>query len=187
VQTLHYLRTKVGIDIAGIQFAVHQLDDDLLIETETVVGRELRAAVVNKTAAPAVPESEDETRARVQSPFVRGQVGEFEAWISENGGPDIEVRLLGGSNHSVYFGTRRLFSYYYALRWIHFALLAPTDEERSVVRQLGVGNVLERPDWIAFNVLNAGDFERIRQLLAQRLSVAARGEVMLDDESRPSP
>jgi hypothetical protein len=171
-QTLRYLRTKLGVDISGIRFGIHQLDDDLLIETETLVGREPREAVVNKSAVPPTPESQEQTRSRVLSDFVREQVGQLEGWIAEQGGPDLEIRHLGGSNCAIYSRGKRLFSYYFAQRWIHFGIPAPTDHERAVLRQLDHSKVLERETWAACNLHTARDLETVRPLLADRLSVA---------------
>jgi len=165
IQTLHYLRTKMGVDIAGLRFTVHRLDDDILIDTETVVGRELRAAAANKAAAPSIPESNDQTRARVLTDFVREQVDAFDNWISKVGGPGAETRLTSGSNRTVYRGGRRLLSYYFAQRWIHFTIPAPTDDERAVARQLGGDKILERQDWMACNVASASELALLRPML----------------------
>jgi len=61
-------------------------------------------------------------------------------------------------------------SYYFAQRWIHFTIPAPTDDERAVARQLGGDKILERQDWMACNVASASELALLRPMLEGRLS-----------------
>jgi hypothetical protein len=51
-QTLRYLRTKLGADVHGVEFGVHRLGGDLIISTNTVVGRERESS--NSGRGPSV-------------------------------------------------------------------------------------------------------------------------------------
>lgn len=175
-QTLHYLRTKLGIDIAGIRFGIHQMDADTLVETEIVVGRELRTAAANKAGSPAAFESPETTKERVTSEFVREQVDGLELWIKSAGLAGTEVRRQSsGSDRTVYSGGRRVFAYYFAAKWVHFFIPSPSPEERAQLSRLDerLNKVLLGPNSAAFNVATSSDMEVVRAVLHGRIALPA--------------
>jgi len=48
-QTLRYIRSKHGVDISAVRFGLHRAGDEILLETEVVVGRESVASTTVKT------------------------------------------------------------------------------------------------------------------------------------------
>src|SRR5207249_1238302 len=102
-QTLRYLRTRLAVDITGLQIGVHVAGAETLIETNLVVGRERTAAAAEKGPSSPGSESHESIIARVKTEFVRSSVNGIEDWIANLGNPELEVWHGARSDHYIRF------------------------------------------------------------------------------------
>jgi hypothetical protein len=168
-QTLRYLRTRLGVDISGVSFAVHVAGGERLVDTEIVVGRERPLDASSKSAGPAVTESHEQTKDRVTSDFVRAQVDALEEWL-QSLAAGVTIRHGGGSNHGVWVGAKRAVHYYFAQKWLHFWLPNRADHDLETLRGLSDPvSVRASGQGVAFNVANEADLDLAKPLLLHRM------------------
>lgn len=178
-ETLRYLRTKLGVDVTGVQFGIHRVGDETIVETEIVVGRERQAAVRDKVAAPASGEvqSDEMILARVQTDFMRRAVTAIEEWVQQLGRSDVTIGRGHRSDHDVRWQGKVVLHYYYARKWLFCRLFAPTPEE---VAQLRTGlskpeALLEKEEprhYVHFHMTADEDLSLVEALIAHRLRSA---------------
>lgn len=175
-QTLRYLRSRMGVDISGVRFGIHESNSELLIETEQVVGREPTASAVSKSAEAAPPPlADEEIVERATSPFVKSAVGELEAWIESLDLPNVELRLGRKTGRAIYVNGKRTARFYYAKEWIYSWLHPYTVEEAKELRS-GVSapeQVVEgqpKPGFVRLHLRTRDDLDVYKQILLRRLT-----------------
>ncbi len=171
-QTLRYLRTRFGADVYGVEFSVHRAGGDILISTETIVGRE----PVTKPSQPAAPkerESDEYILAKVRTEFLRRAVTAIETWVDGLNTPGLVILHSSGSDHYLqYLGVTWLY-YYYALSWMYMSLSSASDDEVELLRtRLSKPESFQRPseggNW-RFHVVTDDDSELVKGIIASRL------------------
>ncbi len=172
-QTLRFLRGRLGIDITAVRFTVHKLEQETLLDTEVVVGRE-PVGSVKVAGVPSRPtQSHEEIREKVTSDFLRAQVDGLEAWIGELD-QGITVEHYKGSHHSIYASGRHLGGYYFAAGWIHFWLNGRVSGDEDALRTLSnQGSAVIKPKRISGNAANESDLAVFKQQLRARVGGSA--------------
>jgi len=170
-QTLRYLRGRLGVDVSAVQFTVHKLDQDTLLDTEVVVGREPVGSVKVAGATSRPIESHEQIRDKVVSDFLREQIEGLETWIAEQK-PGLRVEHHKGSLHSIYLTRQWVGGYYFATNWIHFWLggRVPGDEDDLVTLSIP-SSVLIKSDRIVGNMATEADLTVYKRQFAQRIAV----------------
>ncbi len=179
-QTLRYLRTKLGVDITGLRFSVHRAADEIILQTETVVGRESVANAVAKATANATQSSRETDAAileRVTTPFMKHAVTAIEHWVEGLEDPNWEVSHGSGSDHYLKWNGRRIAYYYYAREWIYCMLERGSDAESAALL-----NQVNKPDQVKevsgtvrFHVANDDDFEALKAISIERVQTMKGG------------
>jgi hypothetical protein len=173
-ETLRYLRTKHGIDIVGVRFGLFKdrAGNGLIIETDTIVGRERLTDGTGKQPQTRQPETDASILARVETDFMRHAVTAIEDWVVEFGTPEIEIRHGAQSYHDLYIHATRHLTYYYARQWINCYLFRPTIQEIERLRQS-----LSKPEQVAnsdrgnhvrFHLATESDLAILQDILLQR-------------------
>ncbi|MHB8644509.1 MAG: hypothetical protein ACYDAR_01820 [Thermomicrobiales bacterium] len=179
-QSIRYLRTRLGVDITGLQFGVHKAGSDMIIQTNTVVGREITAiaaAKSNEGQASGVTRSEiDESiLAKAKTDFVRSAVTSIEQWVNDIGNPDLLIRHGPGSDHFIRLRGRTQVYYYYAQNWIYCSLYNATSAELHDL-QLKLSKpdqVIENPPgYVRFHLANESDLEVMKQVIRGRIGAS---------------
>ncbi len=174
-QTLRYLRTRLGVDVSGVQFSIHTAGGETIVHTNVVVGREPPIIATGKTPKKGTsargPEADDSIMARAKTEFVRKALTSLEDWLDEKASWGFELRHGAGSNHYLSHRGRRQLTYYYASSWLRCVLYAPKPREIDVLRAR-----LSKPDQmtkkrkgrIGFHVASDGDLFILQELLLER-------------------
>jgi hypothetical protein len=179
-QTLRYLRTRLGVDITGLQFGVHRADNETIIQTTVVVGREATATAAAKTtmgsnAGPRATSPDEELLANVTTDFMRIAVTAIEEWIDSLGNPDLVVRHGRQSDHSIAFRGATIVFYYYAKQWLYCGLYnATTEEEQGLVSRLSKPQSVRRTseNYVRFHVATDADLEVLKNLVSTRVAAS---------------
>lgn len=177
-QTLRYLRSRMGVDIMGVRFGIHEAGGELLIETEHLVGREPRVSAGRKSPEAASPPlTDEEIIERATSPFVKSAVGEIERWIESLDLPHVELRFGRKTGRAVYVKGKRVARFYYAREWIYSWLHPYTSEEAAELRsrlsapeQIVEGQPKE--GFVRLHLRTQEDLERYKEVLFGRLTQA---------------
>jgi hypothetical protein len=174
-QTLRYLRSRMGVDIAGVRFGIHESAGELLIETEQLVGREPRVSAVSKTSEPVAAFSDEEIVDRATSPFVKEAVGKIEGWVESLNLPNVELRLGRKTGRAIYLNGKRTARFYYAKEWIYSWLhpysAAEADEIRtrlSTPDQVVEGQPKE--GFIRLHLRTSEDLDVYKEVVLKRLT-----------------
>jgi hypothetical protein len=175
-QTLRYLRTRLGVDITGLQFSVYKLGSETLIETNLVVGREPPAAAAEKSRGAREPESDESILARAKTEFVRKAVLAIEEWVSQAGLPNLTVRHGTTSDHYLRIGNENHVYYYYASRWIYaFLYRAMSSEIEKLQTMLSKPEEVRQASGgaVRFHLATDADLEVLKQIVLARVEAAA--------------
>lgn len=172
-QTLRYLRARLGVDVSAVRFAIHSLAGESLIETEVLVGREKAATAADKTGTTEPPWPPEQIREWVDSTFLQKMVDGFPAWL-ESLGVGITISRGRRSRFTVFASSSRLLHYYFARRWLHFALPAATDDEvRAFARLSEPGSVVRTWDGgVSGKVIGPEDLELLEGVLRARVTAS---------------
>lgn len=169
-QTLRYLRTKLGVDVTGLQLSVHMAGAQTVIATNIVVGRERPTTAAAKSSTAIVPEADDAIFARVKTDFVRHAVTAIEDWIKSCDNADLSVRHGPTSDHFIQLHNKTQVYYYYAAKWLYCNLYAASEEEAQTLR-----TSLSKPDevrssgsGIRFHVDSHDDLEVLKTIIVAR-------------------
>ncbi len=170
-QTLRYLRSRMGLDIVGVRFGIHESGGDLLIETETLVGRELPKPPPPKRTGTVKSWSDEEIRGWVTSSFVRDAVGEIERWVEQF--DNVEMRPGRKSIRAIYLNGFRTARFYYAKEWVYSWIKAPTASELEELRRRlsQPQEIVEnspRKGFTRFHLVTPADLEVYKQILRRR-------------------
>ncbi|MDP9367340.1 MAG: hypothetical protein M3Q03_03525 [Chloroflexota bacterium] len=169
-QTLRYLRTKLGVDITGREFRVHQAGDELILETSSVVGREATAVAAEKSATAEGIESDEAIRLRAETDFVERAVTAIEDWIAGLDDASLAVHHRRGSEHAIRLRGREIASYYYAKRWLYCVLISPSDSEKALLRSRlsKPEEVKEVPQGVRFHLASDADLQVLQEVALNR-------------------
>ncbi len=123
-----------------------------------------------------LPETEEETIARVKSEFVRGAVASIPEWINKTF-PDGEVYIQkggAGSYHSLKKDDEMILFYYYANHWVYGELQFTTPEEIAVLRERlsKSESVLDRDNkygQVRFRLWNEADLKVLQEIIEERV------------------
>lgn len=170
-QTLRYLRSRMGLDIIGVRFGIHEAAGDLLIETETLVGRERPKPPPTKRPRSARSWPDDEIMGWASSDFVKRSVGEVERWARQFA--DVQIRPGRKSGRAIYLHGVRTARFYYAKEWIYSWLKAPTATELDGLRArlsepTQIVENSPRRGFTRFHLATPSDLELYKEILARR-------------------
>ncbi len=181
-QTLRYLRTKLGVDITGREFRVHQAGEELILETSSIVGREATAVAAEKSPTVSGIEADDSIRLRAETDFVKRAVTSIEDWIASLNDSPLDVHHRRGSEHAIRLRGREIASYYYARRWLYCVLLNPSDTEKASLhsRLSKPEEVKEVPQGVRFHLATDADLEVLQEILLRRAAGVAPSRWTLD-------
>jgi len=173
-QTLRYLRTKLGVDITGLQFGVHRAGEETLVQTDIVVGRESVANGFAKSppsGAPAATESDESIAARVRTPFMKQAVRTIEAWIEDLDDSNVELWHGAHSYHYIRIRGKNQIYYQYKKAWLSFVLYeASTSEAQELSSRLSKpGEIRENSDGTRFYVVTQDDLQVVKDIVRARL------------------
>ncbi len=118
-QTLRYIRTKFGGDVYAIKFTVHRAGESVILATETVVGREVSAPAPSTTRSRTVHESDEETRKRAATDFMREVVGHIDRWAESQAIDGLAVWHGPGSDARLKLAGTELLYWYHASKWMY--------------------------------------------------------------------
>ena len=174
-QTLRYLRSKMGVDVVGVSFGIHESAGDLLIQTETLVGREQPVSVIRKGRSPAATFSDDEIRDKATQPFVKEAVGRIEDWVDQLDLPNVELKVGRKTARAIYLNGKRTSRFYYAKEWIYVWInnYTPAEVADLQSRLSSPGQVITdqpREGFVRFHLTTAQDLELYKDLLQHRFS-----------------
>jgi hypothetical protein len=179
-QTLRYLRTRLGVDVSGIAFTVHREGNETVLVTETVVGRERPASAAEHTSGDRtarLPESPEETAARVETEFLKNAITEIPAWIDALGNPDLQLQHLRRSERVIKLRGKRQLNYSFTRRWLYCHLFAVTPTEMAQLRsRLGSADTISQsPDGsVRFHVETDADLAVVKEIIAARVAADSR-------------
>lgn len=175
-ETLRYLRTKHGIDISGIRFGIHRAGEELILETEMIVGRERMVAEVKKPASVREPESDESILNRVGTDFMRYAVSGIENWVRGLEHGDVEVRHGSASDHFVHIRGQRQLHYYFARQWVTCSLVRSSPHEMDMLRgKLSKTNeVVLHPsgNYVRFHLASDDDLSVLQAVIGARVPQA---------------
>ena len=169
-QTLRYLRTQFGVDIYAIQFGVHEAGGETVLDVRAVVGREAPSRPRRPTVSDS--ESEEKTRERVKTDFLKQTIGNFDRWLE---GPPctFEVRRGTGSDHYVLKDGSRWAYFYYAQAWMYVSLPQVSEQElqnlQTDLSKPGEVRPAAVSTGVRFHVANDHDLEVFKNLLVRRV------------------
>jgi hypothetical protein len=169
-QTLRYIRSKHGVDISAVRFGLHRSGDDILLETEVVVGRETLASTTEKTEATSVPQSHEEIRQRATSDFVRQVVDRIEDWIASLQVPGLEVHHYKGSHHSLYLNGKRLGGWYFARTHLRFWFNDRRPDDDQLEGLSNPSSLSLKDTNVAGNLMDNSDLALYQSALRARLA-----------------
>lgn len=176
-QTLRYLRSRMGVDIIGVRFGIHEAAGELLIETETLVGRERPKPPPPRRGGSNRSWSDEEIVEWARSQFVTQSVGSIEQWVKSLELPNVEVRPGRKSSRAIYLNGKRAARYYYAQDWVYSWLAGYSAEEASELRSRlsAPEQVVEdqpRKRFIRFHLRTSGDIDVYKEILKRRFYAA---------------
>ena len=177
-QTLRYLRSRMGVDISGLRFGIHESGPDLLIETELLVGREPATSAARKVSRSTSTFTDEELIERATSPFVRASVGRIEEWINGLGLPNVELSISSRSERRIFVSGKRTSAFYYARDWIYCWLHPFTAEEAAALRSRlsRPSEVIEaRRGYIRFHLATSEDLAVYKEMLERRFKTVTAG------------
>jgi hypothetical protein len=172
-QTLRYLRTKLGLDITGLVFSVHQAGSETMLMTDVIVGREPLSSAVEK--APIVRGYASlGSLLSGKSDFVKSAITELESRIQSLEIPTLRIASSPGLN-SFYIEHhgRNEANYWAAKEWIGGALYRPTPDEEATLRaRLSKPADVKLMDYgIGFRIRNNADLDVLLEIVASRVGV----------------
>lgn len=174
-QTLRYLRTKHGVDIAGVRRGVHTAGGATIVETDVIVGREQAAAAkqVSPSTGSGTSEADAAIRARVTSPFVKAAVTAIEDWVASIGDPTLTVRHGPLSDHFLQMGGKTQLYYYYAREWVFANLYHATVAKSERLKALSKpGSLKPSGSGLRFHLTSDADLQRMQAIVLARLAAA---------------
>lgn len=125
-------------------------------------------------------ESDDRTRARVKTEFMREQVVALPAWIVDASGGRADVRRSRNgprkTDRAVSVGGKDVFSFYFADEWIHFYDLPAgvSDEIWDRVRAAASPGLVDRAKWPPARVKTEDELALVRASLLRLLGAPMR-------------
>ncbi|MEP7224340.1 MAG: DUF262 domain-containing HNH endonuclease family protein, partial [Actinomycetota bacterium] len=113
--------------------------------------------------------SHDAIRAYLRNESLRDAVDEFEEWASAAG---LRVRHSRRSNHLLLAGERRIGSYYFAQKWIHFSFRGRASEDAALSDALGAADYRVHPGYASLNVTAPAAFDVVKSSYLARAAAA---------------
>ncbi len=130
-----------------------------------------------KISATKLPETDEQTIARVESEFVKKAVKTIPEWIEKKYPKgEIYIKKSGaGSHHRIMWGDELVLFYYYANNWVYGELQFTTLEElRHIKERLSKPasflNRQNRSRQVRFHLINDSDLELIQEIIRKRVS-----------------
>ena len=173
-QTLRYLRTKLGVDVTGLQLGVHMAGTQTVLAIDIVVGREQPATAAAKSPAAPIPEADDAILARVKTDFVRYAVTAIEDWIASLGNADLSIYHGPTSDHFIRLRGKTQVYYYYATKWLYCKLYGASEAEAQMLRaSLSKADEVHPSDsGVRFHVAGNNDLEVLKKIVIARAAAA---------------
>jgi hypothetical protein len=137
------------------------------------VGREQAATAkqASTSAGDSTSESDEATRARVTSLFVKAAVTAIEDWIASVGDPALAVYHGPRSDHFLRIGGKTQLYYYYAREWIFANLYNATPPETQRLGGLSKpSSIKPSGNGLRFHLISDADWHLVRDIIRDRLA-----------------